>query len=95
MVAFAISQPEDVDVNEISFPANTPTTVIGIWKSHMSISRRAFLKPRGPRRVGLAEEKALKKGVQKNPASSRRRAASFTRRRDFQVFLPATQALEI
>jgi hypothetical protein len=43
---------------------------------------------------GLAEEKALKKGMQKNPASSRRRAASFTRRRDFQVFLPATQALE-
>jgi hypothetical protein len=40
MVAFAISQPEDVDVNEISFPANTPTTVTGIWKSHMSISRR-------------------------------------------------------
>jgi DNA-binding MarR family transcriptional regulator len=36
----------------------------------------------------------LKKGMQKNPASSRRRAASFTLRRDFQVFLPATQALE-
>ena len=33
--------------------------------------------------------------MQKKPADSRRRAASFTRRRDFQVFLLATQALEI
>ena len=30
----------------------------------------------------------MKKGMQKNPASSRRRAASFTRRCDFQVFCP-------